>query len=442
MTVTREVETKLTMPDGVELPALGAVKGVASLAVRTFRLRATYYDTADLRLARSQVTLRHRTGEGRPRWTLKLPPSTGPGRDEHTLTGPGTTIPPVLVELLTARLRGAALGRVVQLKTLRHSTLLFDADGHELTEVVDDLVTSSGGGGWREVEVELREGGEKVAARVLDLLRGAGAEVGDQTPKAVRALGPAAATAPDLPGPRQVGRKDPAGDLVRWALLTAQLDLVAHDTAVRLATVDAVHQLRVSCRRLRSDLRTFRTLLDDPRAEQLRTELAWLADGFGAARDLEVLRARIQCTAALSPRLDASAVDALLADREQAALLRAQEVLGSGRYVQLLALLHQLCTEVRLSPLAQEPCGQLLPELVARTDRRLRRATGLLGLDDPDADWHRARILAKRARYAAARSSSLSCRSLPRRPAALHGSRRGGLQARPRPDARDARGSW
>ena len=38
------------------------------------QLRATYYDTADLRMARNGVTLRYRTGEAEtPRWTLKLP---------------------------------------------------------------------------------------------------------------------------------------------------------------------------------------------------------------------------------------------------------------------------------------------------------------------------------------------------------------------------------
>ena len=36
-------------------------------------LRAVYYDSPDLRLARDGITLRHRSGDGPARWTLKLP---------------------------------------------------------------------------------------------------------------------------------------------------------------------------------------------------------------------------------------------------------------------------------------------------------------------------------------------------------------------------------
>ena len=46
--------------------------------------------------------------------------------------------------------------------------------------------------------------------------------------------------------------------------------LVAHDLGVRRGLGDAVHQMRVSCRRLRSDLRTFRVLLEDPRIDSVR----------------------------------------------------------------------------------------------------------------------------------------------------------------------------
>ena len=70
-----EREIKLALPGRFTMPAL-ALDGDALevAAMPDQQLRATYYDTADLRMARNGVTLRYRTGEAEtPRWTLKLP---------------------------------------------------------------------------------------------------------------------------------------------------------------------------------------------------------------------------------------------------------------------------------------------------------------------------------------------------------------------------------
>ena len=409
MHASREVETKLTVPNGFVMPHLVEVRGVDRVAVRLLRLRATYYDTEDLRLARGGTTLRYRTGEGRPGWTLKLGSVAvvGLDREELTVHGPAATVPAELRELLTARSRGARLQKVARLRTRRTSSLLYDADGKELLEVVEDEVEVLQGTAvvtaWRELEVERRPGGERVAVRVLTLLGESGARAGDQTPKAVRALGPRAAEPPDLPRSRPVRRKDPAADLVRRSLADGLSLLVAHDAGVRRGLEDAVHQVRVTCRRVRSDLRTFRSLFDDPRVEELRSELAWLAGSFGAARDLEVLRARVRSTAAQDPRspLDATEVDVLLAAQEYVAVQRALDALRSPRYLALLQLLHDVAAAPRLGPLAEERCVDVLPGLVDGAWAHLRKRARRLGPEDPDADWHRARILAKRARYAA-----------------------------------------
>lgn len=408
MDVQRELETKLTVPPGFALPHLTEVKGVDRVAVRTLRLRATHHDTDDLRLARTGTTLRHRTGEGRPRWTLKLGTVTDDGldREELSLPGAGTKVPEALLDLLTPRLRGAGLHEVVQLRTKRTSSLLFDVEGVELAEVVDDLVEVVRHGvvtsRWRELEVEQRADA-KLATRVLRTLERAGATVADQTPKAVRALAPESLEAPDLPTPQRVRAKDPAGALVRRSLASGLAGIVTHDLGVRRGQDDEVHQLRVSCRRLRSDLRAFRPLFDDPRAELLRGELSWLAGCFGGARDAEVLRRRLQQTAVQDPlcHLDITAVDALLAAQEQQALDIGLSALRSTRYLALLQLLHDLALAPGLTPLADGRCEQLLPPLVDDAWRHLRKRVRKLQLHDPDADWHRARILAKRARYVA-----------------------------------------
>jgi CHAD domain-containing protein len=405
--INREVETKLSVPEAFVMPPLVDVKGIDHVAVRRLRLKAVYVDSEDLRLARAGTTLRHRTGEGKPIWTLKLANSSVLGLDrlELSVPGPGTRIPAGLVDLLTARLRGAPLVPTVELRTHRTSALLFDSEGSPLVDVVDDRVEVVRDGhvvtAWRELEVEQHGDDGTVAQRVVKALQTAGARIGDQTPKAIRALGHL--EGPDLPAVLPVRAKDPAGDLVRRSLAAGLAGLVEHDVGVRRGTEDAVHQLRVSCRRLRSDLRSFRSLLPDPRAEGLRAELSWLAGSFGDARDTEVLRERLRTTAAVDPLcpLDLTAVDAVLATQEEQAVGRALEALRSVRYLAILQLLHDLASGPELADRAAEPCEKVFPPLVAKAWKQLLKQTKGLALLSPDDDWHQARILAKRARYTA-----------------------------------------
>ena len=71
-----EREAKLIADPELVLPDLREVlPGIGVGPSRTLELDAVYYDTEDLSLARSGVTLRSRTGEPGPTWTVKLPAS-------------------------------------------------------------------------------------------------------------------------------------------------------------------------------------------------------------------------------------------------------------------------------------------------------------------------------------------------------------------------------
>jgi CHAD domain-containing protein len=167
-----------------------------------------------------------------------------------------------------------------------------------------------------------------------------------------------------------------------------------------------VHRMRVSCRRLRSDLKTFRPLVEPLWGEVLRAELSWLANALGDARDLEVLRERLRGVVRREPTLpyDESAVarlDDVLAHREQDALERAAEALESERYRRLLDVLVDAAREPVLTPVATQRCSKVLPPLVRKAWTGLEKRANKLQPDDPDDDWHQARIKAKQARYAA-----------------------------------------
>jgi CHAD domain-containing protein len=173
----------------------------------------------------------------------------------------------------------------------------------------------------------------------------------------------------------------------------------------------AVHQMRVGCRRMRSDLRTFGPLLDRAWADGLREELSWIAGILGAARDAEVLRARLARTASTDPvdppdPASVARIDAELAGRHERALADVDEAMRGDRYRELLDRLVDAARAPRLSARASGPADELLPRLVSRPWHRL--AFGSKGIDgaadlDPtaaDERWHAVRISGKKARYA------------------------------------------
>ncbi|WBB81991.1 CYTH and CHAD domain-containing protein [Micromonospora sp. WMMD882] len=425
-----EEERKYAVPDGFRLPDLSAAlpDGGRTRTRRSVTLVATYFDTADLRLARAGVSLRHRKGEKRP-WTVKLPTGVPGARHEISRPGRAATAPAELVALVTAYHRGEPLRPVARVRTVRRRRELLDGDGAPLAEVVDDEVTtdvlpgadrdgSSGaaGGTFRELEVERLAGGDDtVLDRVEDILRAAGARRGTFVPKHVRALGPAAGRAPDRVDPVGLPDRPTAGDVVTEAVRRGVRRVLRHDPLVRLGDeagdVDAVRRMRVGARRLRSDLRTFGPLVDPDWARPLRAELAWLGGVLGAVRDVEVLRGRLRSTAAADPvsALDPDAVDRLdaaLVARHERARTAVDEALRSPRYLALVESLVAATRAPRLTGRADRPAKKTLRRLVAKPWRRLtsgtKRHDGVDALDPigPDETWHEIRKEGKRARYA------------------------------------------
>src|SRR5690349_7023594 len=75
-----EVERKYEVPAGFVLPDLTEVPGVSRVGEPVeHRLDATYYDTAELRLAANRVTVRRRTGGSDAGWHVKHPVADRPG---------------------------------------------------------------------------------------------------------------------------------------------------------------------------------------------------------------------------------------------------------------------------------------------------------------------------------------------------------------------------
>ncbi|MGH8893022.1 MAG: CHAD domain-containing protein, partial [Actinomycetes bacterium] len=80
-----------------------------------------------------------------------------------------------------------------------------------------------------------------------------------------------------------------AGDVVVDYLRQQVGELLRHEPQVRADDAEAVHDMRVATRRMRTTLAVFRPLFDRARTDPVRDELSWLADALGAVRDLDVL---------------------------------------------------------------------------------------------------------------------------------------------------------
>ena len=393
----------LTAPPAFLLPNL-ADDGVQLAAPDEDRLETVHYDTPDLRLARWGCSLFHRAGEG---WTLQLPSPRGASATRLTFGGPEHHPPGEALWLVRAYVRRAQVRPVARLSTRRRRLPLRNGAGDEVGAIVDDDVSVLQGrrvtDRFRELEVEMPDGGAALLGPLVRRLQEAGATQTGGSPAHHHAFGPAAAVAEVEPRP--LPPAPAAGDVIRAAVAASVTAFLRHDPGVRLGRdPEDVHQARVALRRLRSNLRTFRGLLDREWAQGLRDETGWLGRELGAVRDPEVLEERLEHEIAdLDPvdRRTAAGLTERIETSIEAARAELREAIDSDRYLDLVESLIDAARVPRLQPEAAGRARDVLPGLARKPWRRLRQAARALTDDPPDDELHQLRILAKRARYAA-----------------------------------------
>jgi CHAD domain-containing protein len=420
-----EREAKLVAPADLEMPSLeGLAPNVRAFRLPVVHLDATYFDTSDLRLARSGITLRYRSGEKGPAWTVKLPEEADQESDlvrtEIRFEGPPDHVPASATDLVLASTRKEALRPVARLSTTRRPVHILDEGNHLLVEVVDDTVSVSRQQlpttQFREVEVELHATGSRglrvlgaAVARLVDV----GCVAGSPIPKLVRALGEAATLPPDVVVP-PLAKDATVVDLVRHATARSVAQIIRHDPGARLGVdPENVHKLRVATRRLRSDLHSFKSLLDLARVDPVRAELRWLGGVVGAVRDIDVLTARLTENIDALPGIDELGVQRVMdALEEEGGAARAAMLvaLRGARYLHLLDTLVELAAEPPFAEtvkLTSKKSHKIARKIIGKPWRSVVDAVDALGDDPADARLHEVRILAKRSRYAAEATAPL-----------------------------------
>lgn len=402
-----ERELKLALPGRFVMPPItleGSPIELESLPDLT--LRATYFDTADLRLARHGVSLRYRTGETRgPIWTLKLPLSVAGStveRNELHFDGPPKRPPPEARALVTVFARRAPLVAVATLRTRRQQLRVL-RDATPLAELVDDEVSVVEGrrvvARFHELEIEALDHDFDLESLAVQL-RAAGAADAEPIPKVVRALGSRATAPADIREAVLPGQPTMA-DALAAALADALLRLVGNEPNARLGDAEGIHQVRVALRRLRSDLRTLDEAVDSGWRSRIEPRLRDLASALGAVRDMDVLSESLDKDTAGPSRDLLAPVFADLDARRAKARSQLEAALNDSGYPAMLDTLVDALAETPVGPRAGEPAADRLPALVMAAWRVLEHRGDALQRGDVDAAFHGARIAAKRTRYAA-----------------------------------------
>lgn len=210
----------------------------------------------------------------------------------------------------------------------------------------------------------------------------------------------------DLPAP---SGKGPASAVLHAHVAEQVAAIVDLDPQVRADEHDAVHQMRVACRRLRSALATFRRLVDRDVTDAVRDELKWLAGVLGEARDVEVMHERLQTLAALEPaevavEESSTHLERVLGDARGEARVQVAHAMESKRYSRLVDLLVALTVRPPWTATALAPAREVLPKRVRRDWLRLRSdvaaAEQASTPEERSELLHEVRKTAKRLRYA------------------------------------------
>jgi len=420
----KEVELKLAVPrESLErLKRAGAVTRHRQGKSATKRLRSIYYDTPERELAAAGITLRLReTGSARVQ-TIKTTGDRASGlfsRDEweQPLSGQGldiammraTGLPLLLQDGLAER-----LAPVFATEIKRHMIPL-GGENWQAELALDDgeIVAGPLREPIAEVELELREGSpnclfqlahdiaELVPARLLTLS------------KSDRGYALAGGSAP-VPVKSKPVALDDGMDLAEAFRAIARnclQHLLANERAlVEAGNPEAVHQMRVALRRLRSALKLFRPLVQGPQLAQMRAEITWLLAILGPARDSEVFVSEI-----IDPVLEEHSAQAGLAElRHHWDERRAHDFTAAMAGVQdrrFTALMLDLGAWVEAGDWCSDPDlrghalkGELVApfagQMLGKQARRMGKAAGKRLAKLSPSHLHEVRILGKQLRYA------------------------------------------
>ncbi|WP_406856353.1 CHAD domain-containing protein [Alsobacter sp. KACC 23698] len=410
MTPNTEIELKFLLRPGRMDALLRAPALLAAGDPQISNLRAVYFDTPDLALRRKGVVLRLRHDGRRTVQTVKSAGTAlGRGEWESVVAGDQPDLAaakgsPAEILLDKSRIRNEL--RPVFTVEVERRTLLLERDGSLVEAALDTGVIRAGDEEHAlcELELELKRGSPEALFAAAREIAPHGRGVLSFTSKSERGYRL-------LRGELGAPRKKPAFDVCETmsageaAFHIGQRCAAAlfDNCELLLATrdVEALHQARVSARRLRAFWSLFGPVLDGAHGDAPEEGLKWISGLLGEARDLDVFLAET-LPAARNAHPDAAGFDGLeraISDRRDASYDALEQALESERFLAMsLDLARALAADGLDAGMRSRP---VLDVVRGALDRRLRKVLkqgdDLAALDADER--HRVRIRAKKLRY-------------------------------------------
>lgn len=421
-----EIELKLTTtPKNLEklLSAVCKMDTADRASRKTARIVSTYFDTEDRRLRRRGLTLRVRQKARKREQTVKSTGTCEAGmfsRQEWTTPIDGKKPNLKLVESPTLRNR---IGLILP----QELSPLFKTDVKRTTIIVEHTRVP---GDTAQVELAFDQGrvvagkkSEKISELELELIQGSTTALLDLakilsqrvptvfnlSSKVSRGFDLANDTYPEATAATKINLSK------RFSVEEAMVNILRPSLGQLLANraaavcgkdIEGVHQARVSIRRILSALILFKDYLAGPESDAIKSDVRWLIDTLGEARDLDVFIDEVLSAVADDrPRDGDLAVVLRAAKKARAAAYRkVRTALSSKRYtaamlnmsawIELRAWRNNVA-ESKLNAPITGISGTLLSK---RHNKVLKLGKRFAQL--PPEDRHEVRIALKKVRYA------------------------------------------
>ncbi len=427
--VPAEVEAKLALPDPSRMVSLARLREIGPYRIvprDTVRLFSVYWDTDDLALTRHGGALRTRRERGHWELTAKWQNRVSNGlhrRAEVTVPLPGRPAAPlvlptgVLRDYLSAILAGRSL-RPILTSDIRRQRLhvervgAADRDG-AVAELDLDRVRLAGPDRGKErivyceVEIEKQNGRVSDVSLLSELLVQKFSLEPSPVTKFERGMrmlyGPSVLDVTVAP----IATGDTVVCAVRKLFSDHLKQLRLFDPAARKGEdPEAVHQMRVAVRRMRSILRAFPEAFSSRQQRRFTGELRWLGQALGGVRDLDVQLERLERDSIAIPAWQRAALNGYLEAlrlRKQASVAELRQTLELERYLGLLLSIEKFSNEATRRQVAGPRASQLfveagrasLKKLLHKFHKSVRADHSTTGPEE----MHEIRIRAKRVRY-------------------------------------------
>ncbi len=393
---------------------------------RTDRLVSTYFDTQELELYEANIALRVRAIADTFVQTLKVKGSTKAGlyvREEYE-TPVDANVPDVdglrkcmpkksaAAKLLAATDFGTKLSPQFTTRVKRKVLSLQFPEGDEVELALDEGVIESGSSSevFQEVELELKSGQpDRLYHLALDLLRLVPMNISSlsKSERGYNLIRPMSYGVTKAQ-PLVLRKKDTVEAAFECIVQNCLSQIQGNELGViRSDGAEPVHQMRVGIRRLRSAIDLVEPLLVFP--AKLDAELKWIAGKLGAARDWEVLAASTLSEAVSQEHAGADGQTLVCLVKEHARQRRtdAAAAVDSNRYaclvIELTRWFDQSQWREGMDDERRDALNKPVAEFAADALHDRHRKLMKRGRHLPDLDSgtrHRARIAAKKLRYA------------------------------------------